>query len=139
MDEPEPMDTSPVKEQPKTEAERRVSKDVFDFRDEEEEVKQPTASKASTTIVPAKAGEAVSEETPKPEMRTQQTRVLPIPRSAPPKPVTPAATLTSPSTLITPVSIVTSSPSSPISAPPISAPESSQASPMQPLRLSIVF
>merc|ERR1719350_818568 len=138
MDEPEPMETSPVKEQhPKTEADRRVSKDVFDFRDEEEEVKVPTASKDSTTIVPAKVGEAASEETPKPELKTQQTRVLPIPRSAPPKPVTPAVTLSSPSTLITPVSIVTSSPSSPITAPTTTTAEPSQSSPMQPLRLSI--
>ena len=125
---PKSVETSQVKE---TEAEIRKSReDVFDFQEEEEEA-SPSASKASTTIVPTKAGEAVSEETPKPEMRTQQTRVLPIPRSASTKCVTPAVTLSSPSTLITPVSIVTSSPSSPATAEP------SQPSPMQPLRLSI--
>ena len=107
-------------------AEKRNSKDVFDFQEEEDD--KPAVSTGSTLVTSV---ETVIEEVVKSEMKT---RVLPISRPAPVK------LATSPSTQVTPVSVVptvpTAAPASP-APPPAAEPTVTETSPTQPLRLSI--
>ena len=122
-------ETSPAKE-PATA--RRKSRDVFDFPDDEEEAAKPASIATSKVSPAAPSVENIIEEAVKADTKPQQTRVLPISRTAPPR--TTSVTLTTASTLITPVSIVTTAPSSPA---PVAAAEAATQSPLQPLRLSI--
>ena len=128
-DKPVPMETSPAKE-PATA--RRKSRDVFDFPDDDEEAAKPASIATSKVSPAAPSVENIIEEAVKADTKPQQTRVLPISRTAPPR--TTSVTLTTASTLITPVSIVTTAPSSPA---PVAAAEAATQSPLQPLRLSI--
>ena len=117
-------------------------KDVFDFPDEEEEAQptsKPLTSPTKTTSITAVSSvETVIEEVVKTEIRTQQTRVIPVSRQGPVPVKSQAPTLSSPSTLVTPVSLVSvPTPAVSTPTPPAdSAPVPTQ-SPVQPLRLSI--
>jgi len=76
---------------------RRKSRDVFEFEEEEE---TPKPSTATTKITPVPADGVLEDSAPKPEVRPAQTRVLPLGARPAPARTSP---LISPSTKVTPV------------------------------------